>query len=62
MRAGSLRAAVLCRGIRGAWVGESAGCSATRSAALGTVRGLHFQRPPMAETKLLRCIRGQSLT
>ena len=24
----------------------------------GTVRGLHFQRPPKAETKIVRCIRG----
>lgn len=24
----------------------------------GTVRGLHFQRPPHEETKLVRCVRG----
>ncbi|MCA0246926.1 MAG: dTDP-4-dehydrorhamnose 3,5-epimerase [Proteobacteria bacterium] len=24
----------------------------------GTVRGMHFQRPPNAETKLVRCVRG----
>jgi len=24
----------------------------------GTIRGLHFQRPPKAETKIVRCIRG----
>ncbi|MDL2344570.1 dTDP-4-dehydrorhamnose 3,5-epimerase family protein [Deinococcus sp. MIMF12] len=24
----------------------------------GTLRGLHFQRPPAAETKLVRCTRG----
>ncbi|MCA9132985.1 MAG: dTDP-4-dehydrorhamnose 3,5-epimerase family protein [Planctomycetales bacterium] len=24
----------------------------------GTIRGLHFQRPPHAETKLVRCLRG----
>jgi dTDP-4-dehydrorhamnose 3,5-epimerase len=24
----------------------------------GTLRGMHFQRPPRAEAKLLRCIRG----
>lgn len=24
----------------------------------GTVRGMHFQHPPYAETKLIRCIRG----
>jgi dTDP-4-dehydrorhamnose 3,5-epimerase len=24
----------------------------------GTVRGMHFQRPPKAEAKLIRCVRG----
>ena len=24
----------------------------------GTVRGLHFQRPPMAEAKVVRCLKG----
>lgn len=24
----------------------------------GTVRGMHFQRPPFAETKLIRCVQG----
>ncbi len=28
------------------------------SAFTGTVRGLHFQRPPHAQAKLVRCIRG----
>lgn len=28
------------------------------SAAAGTVRGLHFQRPPQAQVKLVRCVRG----
>jgi len=27
----------------------------------GTVRGLHFQRPPHAETKLVQCITGSVL-
>ena len=25
----------------------------------GTIRGLHFQRPPVAEWKLIRCLRGR---
>ena len=25
----------------------------------GTIRGLHFQRPPVAEVKLIRCLRGR---
>jgi len=28
------------------------------SAAVGTVRGLHFQAPPHAQAKLVRCGRG----
>ena len=33
-------------------------CNTSFTAAQGTLRGLHFQRPPAAETKLLRCLRG----
>ncbi len=29
-----------------------------RSKAIGVLRGLHFQRPPHAQAKLVRCIRG----
>jgi dTDP-4-dehydrorhamnose 3,5-epimerase len=29
------------------------------SAATGTLRGLHFQRPPSAQAKLVRCSRGR---
>jgi dTDP-4-dehydrorhamnose 3,5-epimerase len=28
------------------------------SHAVGTLRGLHFQRPPMADAKIVRCIAG----
>lgn len=31
------------------------------SAQKGTLRGLHFQKNPMAQTKLLRCTRGKIL-
>jgi dTDP-4-dehydrorhamnose 3,5-epimerase len=31
------------------------------SAQAGTIRGLHFQRPPHAEAKLVRCLRGRIL-
>jgi dTDP-4-dehydrorhamnose 3,5-epimerase len=31
------------------------------SAAAGTVRGLHFQRPPFAQHKLIRVVRGRIL-
>lgn len=29
-----------------------------RNALRGTVRGLHYQAPPHAEAKLIRCVRG----
>lgn len=29
------------------------------SAAAGVLRGLHFQKPPFAQTKLVRCLRGR---
>jgi dTDP-4-dehydrorhamnose 3,5-epimerase len=32
--------------------------SSSRNTRAGTLRGLHFQRPPDAETKLVRCTRG----
>lgn len=31
------------------------------SAVKGTLRGLHFQKEPMAQTKLVRCTRGEIL-
>jgi dTDP-4-dehydrorhamnose 3,5-epimerase len=31
----------------------------TRTNGVGTVRGLHFQRPPDAEAKLIRCLSGR---
>ncbi len=31
----------------------------SKSLKVGTVRGLHFQRPPNAEMKIVRCIRGR---
>mgnify|MGYP000129423655 CR=1 FL=1 len=33
-------------------------CNMSFSANCGMVRGLHFQRPPNSETKLVRCTRG----
>ena len=33
----------------------------TLTAARGTVRGLHFQYPPHAETKFVSCLRGEVL-
>ena len=31
----------------------------SRTTAVGAVRGLHFQKPPHAEVKLVRCIKGR---
>jgi dTDP-4-dehydrorhamnose 3,5-epimerase len=33
-------------------------CNTSFSAEPGALRGLHFQRPPMAEVKMVRCLRG----
>ena len=41
-------------GIVGPFVQENQSFSSTK----GTVRGLHFQAPPMAQGKLVRCVRG----
>ncbi len=30
------------------------------NAAKGTLRGMHYQRPPFAETKVVRCVRGSA--
>jgi dTDP-4-dehydrorhamnose 3,5-epimerase len=32
--------------------------SLSHNRAAGTLRGMHYQRPPFAETKLIRCTRG----
>lgn len=33
----------------------------SRSTFVGTIRGIHFQRPPHAQDKLVRCLRGSVL-
>ena len=33
-------------------------CNLSSSARRGTLRGMHYQRPPHAEAKLVRCARG----
>ena len=33
-------------------------CSISRNTRAGTLRGLHFQRPPHEEAKIVRCTRG----
>jgi dTDP-4-dehydrorhamnose 3,5-epimerase len=33
-------------------------CNTSFSQAEGTLRGLHFQRPPMSEAKMVRCLKG----
>lgn len=44
-------------GIENLWVQENH----SRSEQKGVIRGLHFQFPPFAETKMIRCIRGEIL-
>lgn len=47
-------AAALAAGVDVRFVQDNQSFSATQ----GTVRGLHFQRPPHAQAKLVRCVRG----
>jgi dTDP-4-dehydrorhamnose 3,5-epimerase len=44
-------------GLKFDWVQENH----SKTVKIGTIRGLHFQFPPFAETKLVRCIRGKIL-
>ena len=44
-------------GLERPWIQENH----SRSKKKGILRGLHFQFPPFAETKLVRCIRGRVL-
>jgi len=39
-------------------MGEFLQCSASFNVRRGTLRGMHFQRAPFEETKLVRCSRG----
>jgi dTDP-4-dehydrorhamnose 3,5-epimerase len=41
------------------WTEPVAQINQTYTAQRGTVRGLHFQRPPHAERKLVICLRGE---
>jgi dTDP-4-dehydrorhamnose 3,5-epimerase len=44
---------------RHGWSGCAEQINHTYTRHAGTVRGLHFQRPPHAEIKLVSCIRGE---
>ena len=48
------REAFAARGMATEWVQ----CSLSRNRARGTLRGMHFQRAPHEEAKLVRCTRG----
>ena len=41
------------------WTWPIAQINRTRTDAIGTIRGLHFQRPPALEAKLVACTRGR---
>ena len=41
------------------WDGTVSQINHTYTATKGTVRGLHFQRPPFSEIKLVSCIKGE---
>ena len=40
-------------------IGDFVQVNMSASARRGTLRGMHYQLPPHAETKLLRCLRGE---
>ena len=40
------------------WPGQVVQINHSRTDKAGTLRGLHYQRPPHAEAKLVICIRG----
>jgi dTDP-4-dehydrorhamnose 3,5-epimerase len=40
------------------WLGGIAQVNETLTRSKGTVRGMHFQRPPLAEAKLVTCLDG----
>lgn len=44
---------------RAGWPGGIAQINHTYTAQRGTVRGMHFQRPPHAEAKLVSCVCGE---
>lgn len=41
------------------WPGAVQQINHSRSTTAGTVRGLHYQRPPHTEAKLVSCVRGE---
>jgi dTDP-4-dehydrorhamnose 3,5-epimerase len=41
------------------WIRPVVQVNHTRTTGAGTVRGLHYQHPPHAETKLVSCLRGE---
>ncbi len=43
------------------WHGPIAQINLTTTSERGTIRGMHFQHPPHAETKLVACLRGEVL-
>lgn len=50
-----------CRDLfRDAGIGfEPVQCNLSRNPAPGTLRGMHYQRPPNGEAKLVQCVRGR---
>ncbi len=38
---------------------EPVQCNLSRNPAAGTLRGMHYQRPPHGEAKLVQCVRGR---
>lgn len=56
---GSLTRVFCATELTSVWPGSIVQINHTCTARRGTVRGLHFQEPPHAETKLVSCLRGE---
>lgn len=51
---------IFCSGelVEAGWNGAVAQINHTRTERKGTLRGMHFQHPPHAETKIVTCLQG----
>jgi len=56
---GSLTRLFCFQDLRAIWPGAIVQINQTHTAKQGTVRGMHFQKPPHAERKLVICLRGE---
>jgi len=56
---GSLTRFFCAQELRAIWPGAIVQINQTHTTRRGTIRGMHFQKPPHAERKLVTCLRGE---